>query len=125
MNGNDGHSAKQRESGNAIVTRAFGDAAEKDVNAASRATNFQVNFRSVAEGADEEAKMNDEDNDEQKTNEGLGTDNGMVNRGKWCNFECGGRYQGYPWRLGYWDRSRSGEGTRRERQEDRRLRLER
>ena len=82
MNGNDGHSAKPRGSGNAIVTRTFGDAAEKHVNAASRATNFQVNFRSVAEGEDDEAKMNDEDNDEQETNEGLGTDNGMVNRGK-------------------------------------------
>ena len=76
MNGNDGHSAKLRGSGNAIVTRAFGDAAEKHVNAAGSATDFTVNFRSVPEGTGEEAKMNDADDED------LCPDNGMVKRGR-------------------------------------------
>ena len=75
MTGDDGHSAKPGGNGNAT-----GDAAEKHVNAAGSATDFTVNFRSVPEGTDEEAKMNDEDDDEHDADEDLCTDNGMVNR---------------------------------------------
>ena len=82
MTGNNGHSAKPGGNGNAIVTRAFGDTAEKHANSAVSATNVQVNCRSVAEGTDEETKTNDEDNDGHDADENLCADNGMVDRGK-------------------------------------------
>ncbi len=82
MNGNDGYSLQPGGNRDAVVTRAFGDTAEKHVDAASNATDFQINLRGISEGADEEAKMNDEDDDEYEADESLGTNHGMVNWGK-------------------------------------------